>query len=263
MLAASASDGALAARRGGVRAEGSPVHTGLATTTSMLRSTFESGCIAGPPQQRFDSTWAIGGRKAREREKQQHIYTPAQFYQAPFDTAYEKIAHARQLRKLESLFYEADEDGSGTLELDEFKNALKHAPIRKAFARLGIQRHQSELVFKTFDVKKTGELSIQEFMHGLHGVVGNLDFNAEAKELDIEVLKPRNRASARSEAVHNAAQSGAEAPRSSRRGVSRSLGSAQSLPTLSGPGSQQQLQRAFVQSALASALHPATAKVGR
>merc|ERR1711862_404409 len=107
---------------------------------------------------------------------------------------------------------------------------------------------------KTFDVQKKGELSIREFMDGLHGVVGNLDFNAEAKELDIEVLKPRNRASARADA---AARGEAK---SKRKMPAKGTHGTMSLPLMTGPGSHQQLQRAFVQSALAGALHAATAQ---
>merc|ERR1719262_1537428 len=61
--------------------------------------------------------------------------------------------------------------------------------IQRAFAALGVQPHQSELVFKSLDKRKTGELSITEFMTGLTELVGT-DIDGTGKELDIETLRP-------------------------------------------------------------------------
>lgn len=215
-----------------------------------------------PLKQRIDSTWSIGGKKARVLEKRPYTHKLTQYFHAPFDVSYEVIAKQRNLRLLESLFYEADEDGSGTMDLDEFTKSLNNEKIKAAFARLGIQPHQSELVFKTLDVHKTGELSIGEFMGGLTNIVGSLDFSMQANELDVEMLRPGNvkrrqsREAAQQEALNKQARKSA---------------SSASLPPLEGSKGgfrnakayEDQLHRAFVHAALAQALHPATASSKR
>lgn len=215
----------------------------FANSAGLKRHTSAGALFSPPLEQRIDSTWAIGGKKARMLEKRPHTHGLRQFYQSPFDRSYAKIFQEKNLRLLESLFYEADEDGSGTMDVDEFTKSLCNENIRDAFSRLGIQPHQSDLVFRTLDVKRAGELSIQEFMDGLHTIVGELDFSAQAKELDIESLRPARRKKDGSEATNGS-------------GHDKSGG----LPAIISGGSQQQLHRAFVHSALAQALHPATAK---
>lgn len=212
-----------------------------------------------PLKQRIDSTWTIGGKKARMLEKRPYTHKLTQYFHAPFDVSYEVIAKQRNLRLLESLFYEADEDGSGTMDLDEFTTSLNNEKIKAAFARLGIQPHQSELVFKTLDVHKTGELSIGEFMGGLTNIVGNLDFSKQANELEVETLRPGNR---KRQEAKEAKEGG-----SKKGAMSRSTSS---LPPVEGAGPsnfsnakaiENQLHRAFVHAALAQALHPATASM--
>jgi len=219
-----------------------------ASSGKMKKNASEGSLLSPPLEQRIDSTWAIGGKKARMLEKRPHTHGLKQHYQSPFDVSYEKIAQERNLRLLESLFYEADEDGSGTMDLDEFTKSLCNDNIRDAFSRLGIQPHHSDFVFRTLDVKKKGELSISEFMDGLHGIAGSLDFNAQAKELDIENLRPGKRNK------NTEAHAGSAAM--------KKASSTTTLPSLTSSigNSSQQLHRAFVHSALAQALHPATAK---
>eukprot|EP00927_Polykrikos_kofoidii_P032431 TRINITY_DN27633_c0_g1_i2.p1 TRINITY_DN27633_c0_g1~~TRINITY_DN27633_c0_g1_i2.p1 ORF type:complete len:301 (+),score=65.09 TRINITY_DN27633_c0_g1_i2:51-905(+) len=236
---------------------------GLAVTvTGVVARTASEGSLFSPPlAQRIESTWAIGGRKARMQEKRPHAHRLQQYYGAPFDTAYEQIAKERNLRLLESLFYEADEDGSGTMDLDEFTKSLNNDNIKAAFSRLGIQPHQSELVFKTLGMQKQGprahdgeawrkgELSIEEFMTGLHDIVGDLDFSMQANELDADLLRPGNR---------KRRGLGKEPP---KKEIQKSNESGM-LPQVEARGAAvtTQLNRAFVHSALAQALYPATAR---
>eukprot|EP00929_Paragymnodinium_shiwhaense_P011906 TRINITY_DN11829_c0_g1_i1.p1 TRINITY_DN11829_c0_g1~~TRINITY_DN11829_c0_g1_i1.p1 ORF type:complete len:259 (-),score=70.40 TRINITY_DN11829_c0_g1_i1:351-1127(-) len=225
----------------------SPSKLGRTTST---RSATQAILFSPPLNQRIDSTWAIGGPKARMLEKRPYTHKLNQYFHAPFDVSYEVIAKQRNLRLLESLFYEADEDGSGTMDIDEFTTSLNNEKIKAAFARLGIQPHQSELVFKTLDVHKTGELSIGEFMGGLTNIVGSLDFSMQANELDVKLLRPGKRKKSKQ-------QEEEEKQKAAMRRSSSTM-----LPPLEGAGTKaqsDQLHRAFVHAALAQALHPATA----
>lgn len=254
-------------RNGSLPSLGAPNQSmSMTATAGPLNRTASEGSLSRPPLgQRIDSTWAIGGRRARMLEKRPCTHRLSQFFHAPFDISYELIAKQRNLRLLESLFYEADEDGSGTMDLDEFTKSLNNEKIKAAFSRLGIQPHQSELVFKTLDVHKRGELSIGEFMDGLHDINGDVDFSLQASELDVEMLRPGNRkrrADAKAQEDMKMKMTGSK---SQTMGQSSN---ALALPPVDGGASSggaapkgqiTQLHRAFVHSALAQALHPATA----
>mmetsp|Transcript_57234 Transcript_57234/g.90991 ORF Transcript_57234/g.90991 Transcript_57234/m.90991 type:complete len:232 (+) Transcript_57234:39-734(+) len=182
-------------------------------------------------------------------------FSQTQFYSKPFDLAYEELAKARKLRRLEILFFEADADGSGEMSLDEFRDALRMPRIQQAFAALGIQPHQSQLVFKSLDKRKSGELSITEFMTGLTELVGN-DADGTGKELDIECLRPSYKAK-KKQAVSLSSKvfaRSASAPKliGKDQGSGMTLGPVHLLPKV-------QVQRAFVHSASAQALHSAAA----
>lgn len=193
-------------------------------------------------------------RQLLQSKQRQPEFTQAQYYQTPFDVAYQQLAKERNLRKLESLFFLADADGSGEMSLDEFRDALKIKTIKEAFAALGVQPHQSELVFKSLDKRKTGELSITEFMSGLTDLVGT-DVDGTGKELDIEMLRPAYKAKQRHHShVKPVAKSlpgqGPAMEAGTRGGLD--LGPVHLLPKV-------KVQRAFVHSASAQALHSATA----
>jgi hypothetical protein len=196
------------------------------------------------------------GKLAVRRRPQ---FSQTQFYSKPFDIAYEELAKARNLRKLEVLFAEADADGSGEMSLDEFREALRMPRIQRAFAALGVQPHQSELVFRSLDKRKTGELSITEFMTGLTELVGT-DIDGTGRELDIETLRPAFKSKQQSEQkfqlkFHQKSEARAASASRTREMNSTdgiALGPVHLLPKV-------QVQRAFVHSASAQALHSATA----
>jgi len=183
-------------------------------------------------------------------------FNQTQFYSTPFDVAYEELAKARNLNKIEKLFTEADADGSGEMSRQEFRDAMRCPSIMKAFACLGVQPHQSELVFKSLDKRKTGELTITEFMAGLQAMVGSAP-EGSGKELDINTLRPAYR----SRLKHlSPCQSSTAAVRSNSeprlgndgKGSSIDLGPVHLLPKVA-------VQRAFTHSVAAQALHSATA----
>lgn len=187
------------------------------------------------------------------------------FYAKPFDTAYEELAKARDLRKLEVLFEEADADGSGEMSLDEFREALRMPRIQRAFSALGVQPHQSEPIFRFLDKRKAGELSITEFMTGLTDLVGT-DIDGTGKELDVYSLSPAYRAKMKYKEpavimqqstnlrVRQSSMRPATAPLVTGLTESKSLdlGPVHLLPKV-------KVQRAFVHSASARALHAANA----
>mmetsp|Transcript_15350 Transcript_15350/g.33729 ORF Transcript_15350/g.33729 Transcript_15350/m.33729 type:complete len:256 (+) Transcript_15350:82-849(+) len=175
----------------------------------------------------------------------QIIHSASQFYHQPFNTSYRALAAQRNLRILEHLFTEADEDGSGTMDLAEFQKALVTDPqIQKAFSVLGVQPHLTELVFKSLDKDRKGELTIEEFITGLTDLCGS--FDSETVEVSIEMLRAKGHKKRRCELMSLLQPTGPD--------VTRRVGhGAAGLSTL------PQVQRAFVHSALAKALHPATA----
>jgi len=200
-----------------------------------------------------------GGLSSAKRKLPRLIQFKAKsFYSTPFDVAYMELAKARNLHKLEVLFVEADADGSGEMSLDEFRDALRQPRIQRAFAALGVQPHQSELVFRSLDKRKHGELSITEFMGGLTDLVGT-DIDGTGKELDIETLRPAHRSKMKNLSVCELRTIGRSASQqklahSSATKVSNlDLGPVHLLPKV-------KVQRAFVHSASAQALHAATAQ---
>jgi len=142
------------------------------------------------------------------------------------------------------------------MSLDEFREALRLPHVQRAFAALGVQPHQSELVFKSMDKRQSGELSIREFMSGLTELVGT-DIDGTGKELDIETLRPAYKAKQMHHAHFQKAHPvrAASAPRLEMhmKGSPLNLGPVHLLPKV-------KVQRAFVHSASAQALHSATTK---
>lgn len=194
----------------------------------------------------------------RKRQATPQFYQ-SQFYAKPFDTAYEELAKARNLRKLEVLFYEADADGSGEMSLDEFRKALRYPRIQRAFSVLGVQPHQSEPIFRFLDKRKTGELSITEFMTGLTDLVGT-DIDGTGKELDVDTLRPEYKAKVKYHSHYRAKlippvwQRPATSPQPGiAKGTTLDLGPVHLLPSV-------KVQRAFVHSASARSLYAASSK---
>mmetsp|Transcript_99852 Transcript_99852/g.265380 ORF Transcript_99852/g.265380 Transcript_99852/m.265380 type:complete len:236 (-) Transcript_99852:138-845(-) len=181
-----------------------------------------------------------------------------QFYQTPFEAAYSDLAKQRNLRKLEALFLEADADGSGDMSLEEFREALRKPWIQRTFSALGVQPHQSELVFRSMvKGKNKDELRIEAFIEGLTRLVGT-SIDGTGRELDLAMLKPTKAAKLMAAAnkkqcdsPKKAAPSHHEAPAASQTttGVGLGLGPVHLLPEVT-------IQRAFVHSAAAKALHP-------
>jgi hypothetical protein len=103
--------------------------------------------------------------------------------------AYEQLSKQRTLRVLETLFYEADEDNSSGVSLEEFRKCLQKQVCQKAFARFGVQPHQAEQVYRSLDKKHEGDLTIDKFMTGFLELLGD-NLSDDQFELDMGMLKP-------------------------------------------------------------------------
>lgn len=235
-------------------APGSPASGGKA----LAKLGLTSSSMAKPGTAPLPAT-KPGSALCKKRFPQFH---QSQFYTKPFDTAYEELSKARNLRKLEVLFVRADADGSGEMSLDEFRLALRCPDIQRAFSVLGVQPHQSVPIFTKLDKRHNGEISISDFMTGLTELVGT-DIDGTGKELDIETLRPAYKAKIKyhshyqkmwNKPLSKTEWRPAAAPRRKCEPSAETLdlGPVHLLPKV-------KVQRAFVQSASARALHAATA----
>jgi hypothetical protein len=135
--------------------------------------------------------------------------SPALQHHKPFEVVYEQVTREKNLRKLEALFSAADADHNRSLSLDEFQEAFKIPWVKRAFSALGVQPHQSELVFRrmVFESYKAnggaeqptggastealfgrGELSVSNFV-GCFDAISELCSKEADGELDISHLR--------------------------------------------------------------------------
>jgi len=116
-----------------------------------------------------------------------------QHYQRTFDQAYFDVAMERNLRRIKTLFQQADADGSGNLNLEELHAAMMHPQMRKTFAAVGIQPHQADIVFEAMDTNGDGGINLKEFMDGLRIITGPSSLDGFCSDLDVRKLLPANR----------------------------------------------------------------------
>jgi hypothetical protein len=155
---------------------------------NLLRSLSATGRLAAVAS---EPSLALGYRKSNilARPKPHLTHKSSQYYRAPYDTAYAHVQRERTLAVLENLFYEADEDGSAGVTLEEFRQCTMNLSCQKAFAQFGVQPHQAEMVYRALDKTKEGNLTIDQFMTGFIELIGH-EFSNDQFELDIESLKP-------------------------------------------------------------------------
>eukprot|EP00443_Scrippsiella_acuminata_P058018 CAMPEP_0115472732 /NCGR_PEP_ID=MMETSP0271-20121206/53200_1 /TAXON_ID=71861 /ORGANISM="Scrippsiella trochoidea, Strain CCMP3099" /LENGTH=284 /DNA_ID=CAMNT_0002899977 /DNA_START=12 /DNA_END=866 /DNA_ORIENTATION=- len=116
-----------------------------------------------------------------------------QHYQRTFDQAYYDVAMERNLRRIKTLFQQADADNSGCLNLEELHAAMMHPQMKKTFAAVGIQPHQADIVFEAMDSNGDGEINLKEFMDGLRIITGPSSLDGFCPDLDVKKLLPANR----------------------------------------------------------------------
>lgn len=87
-------------------------------------------------------------------------------YAQPLRAAYERELKEKELERLADVFLIADEDKSGTLELDEFLRSANH-PICSRILRslFQLQPHDAPRVFLALDLQGQGRIALKDFIN--------------------------------------------------------------------------------------------------
>ncbi|CAE7608675.1 unnamed protein product [Symbiodinium natans] len=83
--------------------------------------------------------------------------------------------------EIKGFFKDADADGSGTLNWDEFQSHMKNPAVKAYFSGLDIDPEEAEIIFTILDGDKSKEIKIDEFVNGtmkLKGSATKLDLMA-------------------------------------------------------------------------------------
>jgi len=221
----------------------------LHSTGVMRRSA--SASLAASPLVELTHGFQRGSKKAHSSSAARPTFHAKQFYHTPFEEAYSDLAKQRNLRKLFILFEEADADGSGEMSLDEFREAMQKPWILRTFAALGVQPHQSDLLFRCMvqGTQKT-ELSIHEFIEGLTTLIGTAS-DGTSKEIDVGMLRPTREAKLQRQCLQppHASHVLPSGLQKSASGIGLNLPPVHFLP-------EDAVRCAFVHSATAKAIHP-------
>merc|ERR1719313_451243 len=86
---------------------------------------------------------------------------------------------ARNLEALKKIFIEADEDGSGTMDVDEFVDVLEKRETIEQFMMLDLPHDDPAGLFEMLDEEGKGELAIEDFVQAVMTMRGS----ARAKDL--------------------------------------------------------------------------------
>mmetsp|Transcript_26639 Transcript_26639/g.35900 ORF Transcript_26639/g.35900 Transcript_26639/m.35900 type:complete len:282 (+) Transcript_26639:1-846(+) len=84
----------------------------------------------------------------------------------------------RYLAEMRDLFMEMDEDGSGTVSLEEVNAYFVDPRVQSYFAALGLDSADTERLFRLLDCDDDGDVSVDEFLDGclrLKGVARSID----------------------------------------------------------------------------------------
>merc|ERR1712039_397038 len=81
----------------------------------------------------------------------------------------QELKHKMFLRFLQDAFVEADDDGNGYLDKEEFESLIGKPEVHRHMRELGIHLTQDELLkaWSMLDIDGNGELNIEEFVTGL------------------------------------------------------------------------------------------------
>jgi len=83
--------------------------------------------------------------------------------------------------EIKGFFKEADMDGSGTLNWDEFQHHMQNPAVKAYFSGLDIDPEEAEIIFTILDGSKSQEIKIDDFVNGtmkLKGSASKLDLMA-------------------------------------------------------------------------------------
>mmetsp|Transcript_66684 Transcript_66684/g.168165 ORF Transcript_66684/g.168165 Transcript_66684/m.168165 type:complete len:602 (-) Transcript_66684:148-1953(-) len=95
----------------------------------------------------------------------------------------EELRHKEEyIASMHTLFIEMDDDNSGFISLDEFRQAIHDERIVAYFHVLGLAIEDVETLFVLLDRDRTGAIDIEEFL------LGCMKLKGEAKSLDLAKL---------------------------------------------------------------------------
>lgn len=77
-----------------------------------------------------------------------------------------------ELKELEMMFNDLDEDGNGHLHLEEFKEAFREPVFKQKLTLLGLKEKQVVQLFHMLDTDGEGALPLDEFMDGMSRIAG-------------------------------------------------------------------------------------------
>merc|ERR1712187_892284 len=86
------------------------------------------------------------------------------------------------IRELRELFERMDEDGSGSVTLEEILNCFEDQRVKGYFRALGLDPHDVENLFRLIDTDSSGEVDVEEFMAGC------LRLKGQARSIDLHMM---------------------------------------------------------------------------
>eukprot|EP00419_Tripos_fusus_P031976 CAMPEP_0172765510 /NCGR_PEP_ID=MMETSP1074-20121228/179421_1 /TAXON_ID=2916 /ORGANISM="Ceratium fusus, Strain PA161109" /LENGTH=301 /DNA_ID=CAMNT_0013600469 /DNA_START=185 /DNA_END=1090 /DNA_ORIENTATION=- len=82
-----------------------------------------------------------------------------------------QLQMATELMKIINVFRDSDEDGSGTLSLEELEKALEtNESVSNDLAEIGIPAEDAKELYKILDWDNSGEVTVKEFVEGISKV---------------------------------------------------------------------------------------------
>jgi hypothetical protein len=88
----------------------------------------------------------------------------------------------RRSQEIKRIFHEADVDGVGSLDFNQFKEHLQSPWVRAYFAGLDIDPEEATIIFTLMDTDSNGRLSCEEFIDGTMKLKGS------ARSVDLLLL---------------------------------------------------------------------------
>lgn len=89
----------------------------------------------------------------------------------------------KYLESMQELFEEMDDDGQGTITMDEFEGKLKDERVIAFFDALKLDVSDARVVFQLIDTDKSGDITISEFLIGCYKLQG------ESRSLDMKIMQ--------------------------------------------------------------------------
>jgi len=92
-------------------------------------------------------------------------------------------AKKRYLQSMQELFEDMDEDGKGTISLEEFQSKLKDEKVIAYFHVLKLDVSDATTLFQMIDYDRSNEVSINEFLEGCYKLQG------ESTAMDMKIMQ--------------------------------------------------------------------------